>query len=69
MSELGSKDPGSFFISPVQQTRYNSLQAQCQLSILELRIFGDFEFRFIVDMIGGGGVEHESGIGFWSCWF
>src|SRR5882724_5351974 len=41
----------------VQWTRYNSLQAQCQLSILESRISEISNSGSSSTMIGGGGVE------------
>jgi len=49
---------------PVQWTRYNSLQEPCQLSILESRILEISNSRSSSTMIGGVGVETQSGIRF-----
>src|SRR5882724_5797218 len=51
---------------PVQQTRYNSLQAQCWLSILD---FGDFECQFIINNDWQGWGLNMIGNQIWSCWF
>jgi len=71
MSKFGSEDPGSFFVSasyPVQRTRYNTLQAQHRLSILESRISEISNSGSSSKMIGGVGLNS---IGNWirSCWF
>jgi len=67
MSEFKSKDPRSFFVSaliPCPSTRYNSLQAQHWLSILESRISEISNSGSSSTMIGGGGGCTRSGIGF-----
>ena len=67
MSELRSEDPGSFFVSaliPCPTDKNNSLQAQCQLSILELRISEILNSSSSSTMIGGGGGWIQFGIRF-----
>jgi len=67
MSKLGSKDPGSFFISatiPCPMDKYNSLQAQCWLSILESRISEISNSGLSLTMIGRGGGWTQLGIRF-----
>jgi len=62
MSKFGSEDPGSFFVSaliPCPSDRYNSLQALCQLSILESRISEISNSSSSLTMIGGVGVESD----------
>ena len=49
---------------PVQQTRYNSLQARCQLSILESRISEILNSGSLSTRIGRGGGWMWLGIGF-----
>jgi len=72
MSEFGSEDPGSFFISAlitVQQTRYNSLAGMMLVVNLGVKDFREFKFWLIInnDWLGWG--LNSIGNLIWSCWF